>query len=235
MKKLKLLFILSLILLTGCGSNQDQQTIADLQSTVDSLTQKTSDLQSQVNQYSGVKSDLETANNSIKELEAQLESLKAENESMSLKLEMLYTIEPLDKIMYAVSEADTYSDLFGEVLGYEKIGGLSVNQEVHVIGQSKSTGWYEIEVSGSEKQFVSNQFLSTTKITLTQTTPTTTTTSTQSTQSQTTNPTNPNQGISAEDQAILDALGFTYESGEGWDTPSPIAGDYSGLEGIHAE
>ncbi len=136
-------------------------------------------------------------------------------------------ITPLDQTMYAQGNVNTRS---GPSTDYEKIGGLSVNEEVHVIGQSKSTGWYEIEVSGSEKQFVSNQFLSTTKIQSTQST--TTTTSTQSTQSQTTNP---NQTTNAKAQAILDALGATSHSDEGWNTPSPIAGDYSGLEGIHGE
>ncbi len=146
-------------------------------------------------------------------------------------------ITPLDQTMYAQGNVNTRS---GPSTDYEKIGGLSVNEEVHVIGQSKSTGWYEIEVSGSEKQFVSNQFLSTTKITLTQTTPTQSTTtttstqSTQSTQSQTTNPTNSTQTTNAKAQAILDALGATYDSGEPA-PPSPNKGHYTANQGVHAE
>lgn len=69
-------------------------------------------------------------------------------------------IEPLDKTMYATGNINTRS---GPSVDFTKVGGLTVNQEVHVTGQSKTTGWYEIEVDGA-KQYVSHTLLSDTKV-----------------------------------------------------------------------
>ncbi len=87
-------------------------------------------------------------------------------------------ITPLDQTMYAQGNVNTRS---GPSTDYEKIGGLAVNQSVHVIGQSKTTQWYaiEVEVDGSvETQYVSNKFLADSKITVTTSTNTTATTTT---------------------------------------------------------
>lgn len=81
-------------------------------------------------------------------------------------------IESLNKTMYAQGNVNTRS---GPSQDFEKIGGLAVNQEVKVTGQSKETGWYEIEVNGS-KQYVSNKFLADSKITVTTNTDNTTNT-----------------------------------------------------------
>lgn len=69
-------------------------------------------------------------------------------------------IEPLDKTMYATGNINTRS---GPSVDFKKVGGLTVNQEVKVTGQSKTTSWYEIEVNG-EKQYVSHTLLSDTKV-----------------------------------------------------------------------
>lgn len=69
-------------------------------------------------------------------------------------------IEPLDKVMYATGNINTRS---GPSVDFTKVGGLTVNQEVHVTGQSKTTGWYEIEVDGA-KQYVSDKLLSDNKV-----------------------------------------------------------------------
>ena len=69
-------------------------------------------------------------------------------------------IEPLDKVMYATGNINTRS---GPSVDFTKVGGLTVNQEVKVTGQSKTTGWYEIEVDGG-KQYVSHTLLSDTKV-----------------------------------------------------------------------
>ena len=148
--------IMSAFLLAGCGaSEQDKETIAQLQSTV-------GDLQSQVEGYSALKTELDSANNSIAELQSQIDALKTEKEEMSAKLEMLYKIEPLDETMYTISEAKIYGDLYGEVLGEEPIGTISAEQEIKITGESAVTGWYEIEMDG-KKQYVSGSLLSTTK------------------------------------------------------------------------
>lgn len=69
-------------------------------------------------------------------------------------------IEPLDKVMYATGNINTRS---GPSVDFTKVGGLTVNQEVKVTGQSKTTSWYEIEVNG-EKQYVSHTLLSDNKV-----------------------------------------------------------------------
>lgn len=69
-------------------------------------------------------------------------------------------IEPLDKVMYATGNINTRS---GPSVDFKKVGGLTVNQEVKVTGQSKTTGWYEIEVDGA-KQYVSDKLLSDNKV-----------------------------------------------------------------------
>ena len=69
-------------------------------------------------------------------------------------------IEPLDKVMYATGNINTRS---GPSVDFTKVGGLTVNQEVKVTGQSKTTNWYEIDVDGA-KQYVSHTLLSDTKV-----------------------------------------------------------------------
>lgn len=69
-------------------------------------------------------------------------------------------IEPLDKVMYATGNINTRS---GPSVDFKKVGGLTVNQEVKVTGQSKTTNWYEIEVNGA-KQYVSDKLLSDNKV-----------------------------------------------------------------------
>lgn len=89
---------------------------------------------------------------------------EVENEHNKDKTDIIESdIEALDKTMYAQGNVNTRS---GPSQEFEKVGGLAVNQEVKVTGQSKETGWYEIEVEGS-KQYVSNKFLADSKITVT--------------------------------------------------------------------
>lgn len=74
----------------------------------------------------------------------------------------LTDITALDKTMYATSAVNTRS---GPSTEYERVGGLTTNEEVHVIGQSNLTAWYQIDVDGVT-QFVSNKYLADTKITV---------------------------------------------------------------------
>lgn len=135
-------------------------------------------------------------------------------------------IESLNKTMYAQGNVNTRS---GPSQDFEKIGGLAVNQEVKVTGQSKETGWYEIEVNGS-KQYVSNKFLADSKITVT-----TSANSSGSTENTQNTGDSGSNGVSASDQAILDSLGATQSTGGWGNTINWGSGDYSSGEGIHAE
>lgn len=76
----------------------------------------------------------------------------------------LTDITALDKTMYATSAVNTRS---GPSTEYERVGGLTTNETVHVTGQSNLTAWYQIDVDGVT-QFVSNKYLSDSKITVAQ-------------------------------------------------------------------
>lgn len=158
MKKFFILFmvvILSTFVLIGCGSDQDAETIAELQATI-------SDLQNQVGEYSALKTELDSANNSIAELQSQMDAQTAEKDEMSAKLEMLYKIEAVDETMYTISDADIYDDLYGVALGSEPTGNIPAEQEIKITGKSVVNDWYEIEVDG-KKQYVSAKLVSRTK------------------------------------------------------------------------
>ena len=131
MKRFFILFmivILSAFVLIGCGSDQDAETIAELQATI-------SDLQNQVGEYSALKTELDSANNSIAELQSQMDALTSEKDEMSAKLEMLYKIEAVDETMYTIADADIYDDLYGEVLGNEPTGNIPAEQEIKITGR----------------------------------------------------------------------------------------------------
>ena len=158
MRKLITLFmavILSAFVLIGCGSDQNAETISQLQATI-------SDLQNQVGEYSALKTELDSANNSIAELQSQMDALTAEKNEMSAKLEMLYKIEPVNETMYTIADADIYDDLYGEALGNEPTGNIPAEQEIKITGKSVAVDWYEIEMDG-KKQYVSAKLVSRTK------------------------------------------------------------------------
>lgn len=158
MKRFIILFmvvILSIFVLIGCGSDQDAETIAELQATI-------SDLQNQVGEYSALKTELDSANNSIAELQSQMDALTSEKDEMSAKLEMLYKIEAVDETMYTIADADIYDELYGEALGNEPTGNIPAEQEIKITGKSIVNDWYEIEMEG-KKQYISGSLLSTTK------------------------------------------------------------------------
>jgi len=158
MKRFFILFmvvILSTFVLIGCGSDQDAETIAELQATI-------SDLQNQVGEYSALKTELDSANNSIAALQSEMDALTAEKNEMSAKLEMLYKIEPVNETMYTIADADIYVDPYGEALGNEPTGNIPAEQEIKITGKSVAVDWYEIEMDG-KKQYVSAKLVSRTK------------------------------------------------------------------------
>ena len=138
-------------------------------------------------------------------------------------------IVTLDKTMYAKGSVNTRS---GPSTDYEKLGGLTTNQEVHVTGQSKETGWYEIEINGS-KQYVSDKYLSDTKMQVTKPS-TTNNNQTSSISAPSDNSSTPEQTPSNLQPTIIngqtDASQLDWGSGETFDF-----GHHAGGEGIHAD
>ena len=138
-------------------------------------------------------------------------------------------IVTLDKTMYAKGSVNTRS---GPSTDYEKLGGLTTNQEVHVTGQSKETGWYEIEINGS-KQYVSDKYLSDTKMQVTKPS-STNNNQTSSISAPSDNSSTPEQTPSNLQPTIIngqtDASQLDWGSGETFDF-----GHHAGGEGIHAD
>lgn len=64
-------------------------------------------------------------------------------------------IEALDKTMYAQSTVNVRSGCSTE---NEKLGYLSTNDAVHIVGRDKASGWYQIEFNNS-LGYVSNNYL----------------------------------------------------------------------------
>ena len=71
-----------------------------------------------------------------------------------------FNLIEMDAIMYATGNVNVRCGISAE---YDKLGGLTTNEEVHVTGQSETTGWYEIEFNGV-KGYVSNNYLSASKV-----------------------------------------------------------------------
>ncbi len=100
----------------------------------------------------------ETTSTEVPELPAETEQVI--ETSNTVEVEEQDVITELDKIMYASNGVNLRS---GNSTDYEIVGGLVQNEEVHVIGQSSETGWYMIEY-GNTTAYVSNNYLSDTKV-----------------------------------------------------------------------
>ena len=199
--------------------NQDlNNSIVEIQDSIFDLENQLSDVQEQL-------SDSTTKNG---ELQENNDSLQLELEQLQSEVEFLKSIEPMSVTMYALEDCDTYSK--PDELS-EKLGGLTTNQEVHVTGQSKETGWYEIEINGS-KQYVSDKYLSDTKMQVTKPS-TTNNNQTSATSAPSDNSSTPEQTPSNLQPTIIngqtDASQLDWGSGETFDF-----GHHAGGEGIHA-
>lgn len=95
----------------------------------------------------------------VQEIESDIELVEEVAENTEESTEQI-DITTLDKIMCAQSEVNTR---LGDSTDYEKVGSLTKNQEVHVIGQSNSTGWYQIDTD-SAVVFASDKYLADSKV-----------------------------------------------------------------------
>ena len=193
-------------------------SIVEIQDLISELENQLSDLQQQLSDS--------TAKN--EELQENNDSLQSELEQLQSEVEFLKSIEPMSVTMYVLEDCDTYSEI-NETS--EVVGDLTTNQEVHVTGQSKETGWYEIEINGS-KQYVSDKYLSDTKMQVTN--PSTTNNNNQnSTPNNNQNLTPASASFNTQPTIIN---GQTDASQLDWgETINWGQGDYSSGAGIHAE
>lgn len=198
----------------------------DLNNFIVEIQDSISDLE---NQLSDVQEQLSDSIAKNEELQENNDSLQSELEQLQSEVEFLKSIEPMSVTMYALEDCDTYSKPDETS---EKLGGLTTNQEVHVTGQSKETGWYEIEINGS-KQYVSDKYLSDTKMQVTKPS-STNNNQTSSTSALSDNSSTPEQTPSNLQPTIIngqtDASQLDWGSGETFDF-----GHHAGGEGIHAD
>ena len=71
-----------------------------------------------------------------------------------------FTVTEVSKTLYAVQSVNVRS---GPSTDYDKIGGLTTNQEVQVTGQA-STGWYRFTWTDGREAYVSDKYLSDSKV-----------------------------------------------------------------------
>lgn len=74
--------------------------------------------------------------------------------------QVVYTYTDMTATMYATQTVNVRNL---PCTDGEKIGSLSANQEITVLGQCNETGWYQFELDG-QTAFVSNSYLSTEKV-----------------------------------------------------------------------
>lgn len=98
--------------------------------------------------------------NTTEENDRQKAHQEAETPKETTTNDELTDITPLDKTMYAKGNINTRT---GPSTEYTKAGNLTLNESVHVTGQSQSTAWYQITLPTGEVVYCSNQLLSDTK------------------------------------------------------------------------
>lgn len=98
--------------------------------------------------------------NTTEENDRQEAHQEAETPKETTANDELTDITPLDKTMYAKGNINTRT---GPSTEYTKAGNLTLNESVHVTGQSQSTAWYQLTLPTGEIVYCSNQLLSDTK------------------------------------------------------------------------
>lgn len=135
------MFAVMMISLVGCGKASEPMPI-EATEVVEEVTETVEEV-------------TETTETEVTETEAPAEETPVAAEQSSP-----YSYAELSQTMYAQSTVNV-RDL-PEQSG-AKLGSLSTNQEVTVLGQCNETGWYKISYNGGEG-FVSDSYLGTEKV-----------------------------------------------------------------------
>ena len=142
------MFAVMMISLVGCGKASEPKTIETIEVVEESETVEA------VEAATEVEAQDEVVDDDVAEKPVVDEEPVAEEPSSQ------YSYTELSQTMYAQSTVNV-RDL-PEQTG-AKLGSLSTNQEVTVIGQCNETGWYRISYNGGEG-FVSNSYLGSEKV-----------------------------------------------------------------------
>ena len=108
---------------------------------------------------SNVMSETDFVRNSEEIAESVSTPETSTEENSEAVVEPEFTVTEVTATKYATQSVNVRS---GPSTDYDKIGGLTTNQEVQVTGQA-STGWYRIEYNGGEA-YVSDKYLADEKV-----------------------------------------------------------------------
>ena len=151
-KSIITLLLISIVGLYACGKADDAEPVS-------SEAAENPEQQEEIEEEPEQEIAETDTEDEVQEIEPDIESVEEAAEDTDESTEQI-DITTLDKIMYAQSEVNTR---LGDSTDYEKVGSLTTNQEVHVIGQSNSTAWYQIEIDGAVV-FVSDKYLADSKV-----------------------------------------------------------------------
>lgn len=143
------MFAVMMISLVGCGKASEPKTIETTE-----VVEEVTETEEAVEAATEVEAQDEVADDDVAEKPVVDEAPAAEEPASP------YSYTELSQTMYAQSTVNV-RDL-PEQTG-AKLGSLSTNQEVTVIGQCNETGWYKISYNGGEG-FVSNSYLGSEKV-----------------------------------------------------------------------
>lgn len=139
------MFAVMMISLVGCGKVSEPKTIETTE-VVEEVTEEATETVEKTTE--------------VEEVAEEPTEAPAAEEPVAEEPASPYSYTELSQTMYAQSTVNV-RDL-PEQTG-AKLGSLSTNQEVTVIGQCNETGWYKISYNGGEG-FVSNSYLGTEKV-----------------------------------------------------------------------
>lgn len=142
------MFAVMMISLVGCGKASEPKTM------------ETTEVVEEVTEEATETVEKTTETEEVTEVAEEPTEAPAAEEPVAEEPASPYSYTELSQTMYAQSTVNV-RDL-PEQTG-SKLGSLSTNQEVTVIGQCNETGWYRISYNGGEG-FVSNSYLGSEKV-----------------------------------------------------------------------
>ena len=173
-----LMVVVMTIALVACGTAQsspDSEAVETVKEVVESADTENSEAVSETEQATEAPVDevVETVDETVEsesseatsetesdEVASTPDSEAVESEASKPETsEPEFTVTELNATKYATQSVNVRS---GPSTDYDKIGGLTTNQEVQVTGQA-STGWWRIQYNGSEA-YVSDKYLSDEKV-----------------------------------------------------------------------